>query len=451
MPNISFEEKQGASLLRRIFAALWFIAVFAAAVIYVNLTPREYRGSMELCFNSENKGAVLAEVEQILQENEVTGVTIDDIESEKLILAGKAATPVEIKDNLLAVRKMIAAAVQDGIDKRYAALAEKYNAEFAGLKDRLTQAAEGSMESKENLALIDEVEAAVKTRQPLPAGWEVMFEDNARLNSILAELVENVAAMEELEITLKTEAAKMLVLSEWLNDPQNQTVQITEKRIVQYNDSPELIALKDKRAAIEASRMRLLIRATSRHPQVIKMTEELAELDAQINALTRNPQMVEDIKEITNPKLAACKTEIVSNRALIAGLNSELETLISKTVMRLGDLRLLVNDAQKDIMDGKQEKIEHEIALMEKNSIEKEQSLILGYVISGTVQRLNAPDLFMIYSLAAFAGLAGAILLMYSRKKSKFRLEEVEATPEFPVLGRIGRIGGSVMTDSQGK
>ena len=447
MPNISFEEKQGASYIRRIIAAFWLVLMFAAAVAYVNFVPREYRGSMELCYNSENKGEVLAVIEKVFAVDNILAVTIDDVQSEKLILGSKAGSVKEVKDNLQRVKQKIIALINDKIEINFAEKKKEYDNRMNLFSAKLKKAETVNAESKEYFTLLDELETAVKTRQEMPVGWELMFADNPRFRSILNELVQNIAAVEGLEIELKTEAAKMLVLSEWISNPKNETVQITEKRVVYYDDSPELVSLKDKKAALEASRMRLLIRATTKHPKVIKMSEEIAELDAQINALSRNPQVVEDIREITNPKLAVCKTEIVNKRALIAGLNSKIETLINKTVMRVADLRLLTKDAVKDMVAADREEIEKQISALKDIELKREKSIILGYVMSGVIEKLQAPDLIIVYSLAAFFGITGAILLMYSRKKSSFKLEEVEATPEFPVLGKIGRIGGSSIAE----
>ncbi len=448
MPNISFEERQGASLLRRIIAGFWIILALGAGVAYVQLTPKAYQGSMEICYNEGSKGEVLSRVESILKEQNTSNITTDSVDKERLTVSCIAGKMSLVNSSLLMFQDTVKEAIRQDIESTYKAKKQEYDNKLKILNEKLGAITTKNSETEEYFQIITELEEGLKNRSMLPIGWEIMFEDNVRFRSILKELVANISAIEEINIELKTEASKMLVLSEWVNSPENQVVQISEKRVVYHEDSPELTALKDQKAAIEASRMRLLRRATTMHPTVIKMSEEIDELQAQINAMTRVPQVVEDIREVTNPRVSEFNSKILTTRGNIAALNSRLDTLSNKTLARLSDLRVLVNDAQKDKIIGREEKLKNELEQFQQSPATMDNSPIIGYVISNNIKRLEAPNLYLIYSLAGFAGIVGAILIMYSTKKSSFKLEEVEETPEFPVLGKIGKIGGSTITRS---
>ncbi len=448
MPNISFEEKHGASVLRRILAGLWIILALGGGIALVNYSPKTYKGTLEICYNTGSKGEVLSRVESVLQKSELPDMTIESADKERLFVSSIRDNKAKTAASLLLLKDQIKEAITSDIESKYNTDKEEFDKGLQQLEDKLKLFTANQEETGEYLTIIDELQTSLKNRSMRPAGWEVMFEDNARYRSILNELVGYFADIEELNINLKSAASRMLVLSNWISEPQNQVTQITEKRVVQYEDTPELIALKDRKAEIEASRMRLLQRATTRHPDVIRMSAEIDELQTQINALTRTPHVVEDIKEITNPKLAEFNCKIITTRAEIAALNSQLETVAAKAAARLEDLRVMVKDSQKDKTAGRKERIEQEITAYKHSPVMVNNSPIIGYIISGNIEKVSGPPLYLIYSIAGFIGVVGAFLIMYSCKKSSFKLEEVEATPEFPVLGKIGRIGGSKITRS---
>ena len=448
MPNVSFEERQGASIKRRIIAGLWIILALGGGIALVHMTPKLYKGHMEICYNEGNKGDVLSRVESTLKENNIQNISIDNVSKEKLVISNTEDNKLRISSNLLILQDQIKESIRTDNERQYATDKQEFDTNLQALKRKLEIIENNDKETEEYYALINEIRDALKSHTILPAGWEIMFEDNSRYKSILSELITNIATIEETKLNLKTEASRMLVLSEWISAPENQVTQITEKRIVHYEDTPELSALKDQKAALEASRMRLLKRATTMHPTVIKMSDEIDELQEQINALTRNPKVVEDTKEITNPKIAEFNSKIITTRGNIAALNSKLDTLTSKTLARLDDLKVLVSDAQKDKDSSRREILENEIETFQKSPPKITNSPILGYIISNNIEKIEGPNLYLIYSIAGFAGLVGAALIMYSTKKSSFKLEEVEATPEFPVLGKIGKIGGSKITQS---
>ncbi len=448
MPNISFEEKHGASVLRRILAGLWIILALGAGIALVNYLPKTYKGTLEICYNTGSQRKVLSQVETVIQNSEIPDITIESVAKERLIVSSIRDRKTKTAASLLLLKDQIKEAVNSDIENKFNADKEEFNKGLQQLESKLKSLTANQEETKEYFTIIDELKSSLKNRSMRPAGWEVMFEDNPRYRSILNELVGYFATIEEININLKSAASRMLVLSNWISNPQNQVTQITEKRVVQYEDTPELIALKDRKAEIEASRMRLLQRATTKHPAAIRMSEEIDELQTQINALTRSPHVVEDIKEITNPKLAEFNSKIITTRAEIAALNSQLETVAAKAGSRLNDLQVLVKDSQKDKNAGRKEHIEQEIATYKNSPAIASISPIIGYIISGNIEKVSGPPLYLIYSLAGFIGVIGAFLIMYSCKKSSFKLEEVEATPEFPVLGKIGRIGGSKITRS---
>ncbi len=447
MPNITFEERQGASIIRRICAGVWILIALAGAIAYVNYAPKTFRGNMDICFKPEAKNVVITQIESLVNES-TPDLAIEDISAERLVITCTAPKKNLVLQDLLTLKESINNAVQSRIEAAYNQAQTTYNQQLSTLEQRLKDIKQNSSTTTEFFQLIAEIREAIKNRSLLPAGWEMMFADNPRYRSILQELIENITAIEELNIQLKTEASRMLVLSEWISTPENQVIQITEKRIVQYEDTPELLALKDRLAEIEASRMRLLRRATTKHPLVIKMSAEIDELQAQINALTRRPQVVEDIKEITNPKISEFNSKIILTKGNIAALNSRLDTLSAKTLSRLNDLESLVKDSLKDQDSSRIEALKSKINEVQKIAPQRDEPIIAGYFISPAIQRVDGPNLYLIYALAGFCGLIGAFLIMYSTKKSSFKLEEVEATPEFPVLGKIGRIGGSKITRS---
>lgn len=448
MPNVSFEERQGASIKRRIIAGLWIILALGGGIALVHMTPKLYKGHMEICYNEGSKGDVLSRVESALKKSNMQNISIDNVSKEKLIVSDMRDNKLQIGSNLLILEDQIKESIRAEVESQYATDKQEFESNLQTLKNKMKIIENNDKETEEYYALINEIRNALESHTILPAGWEMMFEDNSRYKSILNELITNIAAIEETNLDLKTEASRMLVLSEWISAPENQVTQITEKRVVHYEDTPELSALKDQKAALEASRMRLLKRATTRHPTVIKMSDEIDELQAQINALTRNPKVVEDIKEITNPKIAEFNSKIITTRGNLAALNSKLDTLTSKTLARLDDLKILVKDAQKDKDSSRRETLEKEIKNFQKSPPKIMSSPIIGYIISNNFEKIKGPNLYLIYSIAGFAGLVGAALIMYSTKKSSFKLEEVEATPEFPVLGKIGKIGGSKITQS---
>ena len=446
MPNVAFEERHGASLIRRIISGLWIIITLGGAIALVNLAPKEYRGELEICYNEGNKGEVLSRIESVIKKNNILNISIESASKERVIISALSNQKIQVNSNLLAFKDLIKESIRADVENKYNTDKEEFNKELAALNQKLSLLQDNQQETEEFYTIITELKTSLQKRTPLPVGWELMFTDNPKYKSIMSELTENIATIEELNLDLKTEASKMLVLSNWVNSSENQVVQITEKRVVHYEDTPELIALKDRKAEIEASRMRLLQRATTRHPAVIRMSEEIDELQAQINALIRSPQIVEDVKEITNPKLAEFTSKIITTRSNIAALNSRLDTITARTISRLDDLKILVSDAQKDKYSGRRERLENEIEDFKRNPVTINTSPIIGYIISGKTIRVEGPNLILIYSLAGFIGVIGAFLIMYSSKKSSFKLEEVEATPEFPVLGKIGKIGGSKIT-----
>ena len=443
MPNVAFEERHGASLLRRIIAGLWIVLTLGGAITLVNYTPRLYRGELEICYNEGNKGEVLSRVESVIKNNNISNINIESAGKERIIVFATNTGKKLVNNNLLVFKDLIKESIRADVESKYNTDKEEFDNQLSALNQKLSLLQNNQQETEEFYNLITELKTGLKDRTPLPVGWEMMFSDNPRYKSIMQEITENITAIEELHLELKTEAAKMLVLSDWVNSPENQVVQITEKRVVHYEDTPELIALKDRKAEIEASRMRLLQRATTRHPAVIRMSEEIDELQAQINALIRSPQIVEDVKEITNPEVAEFNRKIITTRGNIAALNSRLDTITARTLSRLDDLKILVSDAQKDKDSSHRERLENEIENFKKSPVRIGISPIIGYIISGNFTRIDSPNLLLIYSLAGFIGVVGAFLIMYSSKKSSFKLEEVEATPEFPVLGKIGKIGGS--------
>lgn len=331
MPNISFEERQGASLTRRILAAVWILIALAGAVALVNFTPKLYQGRMEICYNEGNSREVLSHTESTLKESGIPDLSIESADKEKLVITSTRDTKQLVSSSLLLLKNQIQESIRTDIESKYNNTYAVYEKELNNLNKRMNVLNENSREEEEAFSLITELKEAVKAHTMLPAGWEVMFDDNPRYKSILNELVTSIATIEEINLELQTAASRMLVLSEWFNAPENQVVQISEKRVVHYEDTPELIRLKDQKAAVEASRMRLLKRATTKHPAVIRMSGEIDELQAQINALTRSPHVVEDIREVTNPRLAEVNSKIVETRSSVAALNSRLDTITAKT------------------------------------------------------------------------------------------------------------------------
>jgi chromosome segregation ATPase len=214
---------------------------------------------------------------------------------------------------------------------------------------------------------------------------------------------------------------------------------------VYYEDSPELVRLKDEKAKIEAERMRLLQRATSKHPAAIKMSDEINQLQSQIEALTRLPQVIEDVVEKSNPELVSWKKELADVRAAVTGNMAKLIQLKAQIGTYIPQLAALEKQRLAREMTEKQKTLNQQMVALEAQNIDKTaqpEDPFRMFSPAGDAVVSDPPDMFMCILAGVGAGLICAYFLLLSRVKTNFKvLEKPEVVkPVYPVIGRISRL-----------
>lgn len=458
MPDILFQEKHGANVMRRLLAGVVALMFVVGGWAYLEFSKKTYESEMSIISTGGEGSTNLADVVgDCLDGNKLEGISeffqaadlrqrlkprvIDD--GVLQIVASGAARSVSGCDNSL-VLESFAALVKEEYALREVVREEKiiaaHNKLIKEKREELAQIENKKETNKKTSTALSTIEmlqkASINNMMP-DAGWHEVFSKNKSAVNAVSDITQKFAALENISEEIKKEEAKAANLKEWIEAPENAYITLREKKVVHYEDTPALVALKDKKAAIEASRMRMLRRATTQNPKVIQMSEEIDELQEQINALTRRPQVVEDIVRKTNPKLLGWRRELVEISGIISGFEvRKKEIRKSLDAIILGLQKLSIASSEK-VHANKISKLRNELYELETKipTVKKGRAKI--YAWPGQPVMVGGLNEVLVYAVALFCGFCTALLILYSRRKTKFVLTEPK--PEFPVLGRIAK------------
>ncbi len=450
MRNVEFRESSGATPRRRIIAGGVVLFCALLSLVYLHYAPRLYEVSMKLILRDREKTqGMLATAISKLPEKMVSHRIATELESGELLKISCFDTlmPGERTDCGLLLEKII-----DNMKEQCQAQAEKERMEAENeRKARVSQIdAEIKMLpgkyvlSSELKKIIGNLKTVATGKGEMAADWMAGFSEAKEVRLILATLEDNLKVRTELLRQITRDRALYDSLLAWTSSPANQTITTKVKRVVHYEDSPELIKIKDRKAEVEAARMRLLQRATSKHPLVRKMSEEINELQAQINALTRLPKVVEDVRVITNPELVKWNKELADIRSALSASKAKL-MLVHKNISAIaGQLqKALENQLKRDHLH---EKNKLEASRKETESNEKAAGVMPFelYYIDKEPAVISEPEIIPTMLYGTGIGIVAAFFILLTRKRTDFTVTEEEEKPEFPVLGSIPRfVGGA--------
>lgn len=295
----------------------------------------------------------------------------------------------------------------------------------------------------EVVAAVRSLNEAAAGKDGLNGGWMEAFPKNGEAGRIAAGLEKQLEHAKELSRQIVRDRELCGSIEKWIRAPENQSVTRKTKRVVYHEDTPELIRIRDKKAELEASRMRLLQRATSQHPTVRKLSLEIEELQSQIEALTRLPEVVEDVVEETNPEMNSWQKQLADTVAAIKGTEARL-TVVRQNILMLAEQLRQAEERQRmlDLTNEKQ-RIQTQLATLTENAPEAAGLPFSVYLPAGRPQMVRQPAAWPIYAGALGFGLVCAVLLLLTRRRTRFGVFEKpeEVLPEYPVLGSIPRFG----------
>lgn len=278
-----------------------------------------------------------------------------------------------------------------------------------------------------------------------PGGsWPEAFPKTPELSRLVTALEKQLDQARELSRQIIRDRELSASVEKWVNAPENQSVTRKTKRIVYHEDTPELIRVRDLKAELEAQRMRLLQRATTKHPLARKLSAQIDELQAQIEALTRLPEVVEDVVEETNPEMNSWQKQLADATAAIRGAEAKLG-LVRQNILSL-TAQLQTAEERQRLLQLQNEKLRVQ-SLLKEAAENVPASAGLPFTVflpAGKPQLAQQPAAWPLYGGALAVGLCCAVLLLLTRRKTRFGVFEKpeEILPEYPVLGSIPRFDG---------
>lgn len=274
-------------------------------------------------------------------------------------------------------------------------------------------------------------------------GWQSAFAAEGASGRIVTALERQLGQAQDLTRQIVRDRELSASLEGWINAPENQSVVRRTKRVVYHEDSPELLRLRDQKAQIEASRMRLLQRATSQHPAAVRMSQQIDELQTQIEALTRLPEVVEDVVEETNSEMNNWQKQLADAAAAIRGTEAKLGEVRQNILALSAQLQLAEERARQQKLQNEKLRVQSELKmLVEKNPAAADLPFSV-YLPVGLPRVVQRPAAWPIYGGALACALVFSTLLLISRRHTRFGVLEKpeEVLPEYPVLGSIPRFG----------
>ncbi|GHV20500.1 hypothetical protein AGMMS49959_07970 [Planctomycetales bacterium] len=270
------------------------------------------------------------------------------------------------------------------------------------------------------------------------AGWQNAWRDYPVLQPYLAALGKAWATWQGACVATDQQRGQVAELSQWIAAPQNQTLTQRVTRVERYDDSPELQRLRDRRALVETERMRLLLRATPLHPVAQKLAAEIDDLTAQINALTRSPQEIEEVETRSNPQLIVWQRELTGARAALQEATIAENAAQKNAAAALADLQ----KADAETVAGLAAKRAAELTAKRD---EWQQKIIAApaapFAIydAPTAPRLARPANWWLGG-ALIVGVSAVIggLLLTGRRQTELACDDpATPPPQYPVLGMI--------------
>ena len=275
-----------------------------------------------------------------------------------------------------------------------------------------------------------------------PGGsWQEAFPKTGEAARIVTALEKQLEQARELSRQIARDRELSASVERWVHAPENQNVTRRTKRVVYHEDTPELIRVRDLKAELEAQRMRLLQRATTRHPLAMKLSAQIEELQSQIEALTRLPEVVEDVVEETNPEMNSWQKQLADAAAAIHGAEAKL-TLVRQNILALAaQLQTAEERQRQQQLQNEKLRVQSQIKALAENAPVTGGLPFAVYVPAGRPQAVHRPAAWPVYGGALACGLACAVLLLITRRKTRFGVLEKpeEVLPEYPVLGSIPR------------
>lgn len=443
MQNVTFNETQGPGIKRRFFAAGVVIICIALSLVYVYYAPKTYEVSMSLQVHELSQTQqLLAQALQELSKENVLNRTSTSIEKGNLLRVScredlRPGESFNCAKNLDFIYEHMQQMSKLNIEKHLKNKADKIQNQITAIEKEITTLPGKYRITPKQQKFFNSLKMFVQGKAELESNWQDDFSASAKLKLITSSLEDNLKVAMLIRQQLTRDMTLYQSLKQWINEPKNQSVTSKVKRVVHYEDSPQLIKLKDKKAEIEASRMRLLQRATTRHPLVIKMSEQINELQAQINALTRLPKVVEDVVVRTNPELVKWRKELAdiastikASHAKLAAVNSNITTIGVELQTALKN----INQAQIASESTRLEAKIDSLKLSDNSHITPPFELYFKNTKPEIVSQVSRIDI-MLY--ATGVGLILAFFILLSRRKTNFAVVKEEPKPDYPVLGSI--------------
>lgn len=480
--DIFYEEKQGVGFIRRSLALILLLLGGGGAWLWLHWQMPEYASTMQIlttdnssaamteqllanCWRDENLLALAKELahEIVTAENEKSvllntlaiNLTVDETQWEQQF---KSYFTVEwARERVLQVTLRYATfgtprhhevlqKIYQQIENEFKQTAENFTAQQLAKRDervnqlnqQIAQLPDFAEHKKLAQATLTKLIEAVNKRTNPVSAWENTWRDFTEVTPYLDNIKRAWKAWQESCLQTAQLETQTQELSAWITLPQNQKITQNAKRIVYYEDTPELMRLKDKKAEIEATRMSLLQRATTLHPLAKKMSAEIDELNAQINALTRLPKTVDDFEERTNPQLMTWQRELNDLRSALgnkhlAEMEHKKQLLIAIENLRAADANALTTRWQQ-----RKSQVTDELQLAKNVAIIAMPAAFTLY-LSPTLPTISADhNYWRVYAIGIGLGLFCALLMMISRRKSTLNCTEPPAPlPEYSILGTV--------------
>lgn len=465
MRNVEFRDRVGPGVKRRIFAFLMVVLGVGLAVAYIMYAPREYMTSMALlapqervndeifgiCLN-ERRDNLLAHIrpDDEWQSRQIDGL-IDNI---RIGRDPGGLLVISIRERALPGARLFGGRVLENLyecarEEYLRGVTERNQTEEAARRERIArlEAELAGLTTQHQRTPYTEqalkgLAAAVAGSGEPEGGWQEAFLADGAEGRIVGELAALLEQARELSRTITRDQMQGESLAKWINSPQNAKVTNTVKRVVYYEDSPELVRLKDEKAKIEAERMRLLQRATSAHPAAVRMSGQIDQLQAQIEALTRLPQVVEDVVEQSNPDLVRWRKELAEVQAALNGNNARLLRLRESMGALVPQLAAHEQRRRQAQEQAARKRLDSELAALKAVAPLAQEAPFRRFAPVGAAQEADAPEPLPVLLAGLVGGLICAYFLLLSRRKVNFNvIEKPEVVkPVYPVLGRISRL-----------
>lgn len=470
MRNVEFREDKGPGIIRRILAFLLVVLGIAAATAYtLVLAPRTYSSSLtllqsqpEVCdrllastLDPAKRAALVAaassqdedrrdDIEAVLQslvfEKKPDNLLVMTCTETHLPgLTDPSVGPQALHALLNAMKDGFAAQDEARIKNALAVLEEKKKVVRSRLADLAATATRKTTPEAE--AALKGLEAAGNGVDWPDGGWQAAFESGGETGRIVADLETQLTQARELSRQIHRDRAIAAELDKYVHASENQTVTHKAKRVVYHEDSPELIRIKDQKAELEAQRMRLLRRATTAHPLARKLSAQIDELQAQIEAMTRQPQVVEDVVEQTNTEIVRWQKELADVQAAVKGSQTRLGLMQKNLLALTARLKQAAQTRRLNELSNDREKLDRELADL---NAQKPMATAMPFEVWQVSEKpvvTACPNYLLIYGAGLAAGLICAFFLLITRTQTRFNVIEKPEEPklEYPVLGSIPR------------